>query len=173
MATSYFLTVEVESPHIEGGLGYMLAFRIEDRNAVACGREDAFDAWREEVRQTVLRAGDTVFSADSYTRKLAIAELMYEIEKINSLSGIKIGGVENIPAVTIQSTNPHDKKIAIDFIDDCGQLSVTETQNDIAPGSYVRHHGRAAIAPASQTEFPFCPPARIASCRKMESPRFG
>lgn len=166
---SYCLTVQVQSEHIENGLGYMIAFQLQD-DRLNPDQDPEFAVWSERIRQAVLRTGDQPFDPDTYTRKVAIAELMHELDAINRSSGIQIVSGGLIPAVRIRSTNPYDKKINIDFTSDEGTFCVTEYGLEDQARSRVREHGKTGVVAAGTERFPFeqDPPSR----RPPFSPRF-
>ncbi len=156
MAKTYCLAIDVKSPHIDGGLGYMLSFRTPDA-ATPPEKTPGFDAWTTAVRAAVQDAGDQPFNPDDYTRKVAIAELMYEIEKINSAHGFKIEGTATRAAVEVQSSNPHDKRILVNFSGEDGQFDVIEKKSaQYIPGR-IGEDGRVTVLDAKTTAFPFAP----------------
>ncbi len=155
MAKSYCLTIEVKSDHIENGLGYMVAFRLPPGIHSPAEAKD-FSNWSEEVRKAVLTAGDLPFHADNYTRKLALAELMHDLDTLNKKYDIQIGFIDHTPALQIRSTNPFDKEISADFEDEAGHFTVTETSLADRQQAKVEKHGKMAVVEGLKTkDFPF------------------
>jgi hypothetical protein len=154
MAKSFCLTVEVKSETIENGLGYMIAFSLPDDKLQPAQMGD-FPAWSERVKTAVLRAGDQVFDPDPYTRKLALAELMNELTHLNDTYSIRIGGHSDVPAVQIQSTNPYDKEIEIEFTGSDGEFSVTERSWQDLQRSKVEENGKTGLVEGTRRHFPF------------------
>ncbi|HRI76471.1 MAG: hypothetical protein H3C49_00420 [Alphaproteobacteria bacterium] len=156
MAKTYCLAIDVKSPHIDGGLGYMLTFHAKD-SKTSPEKTEGFDAWADAVRTAVRDAGDQPFNPDPYTRKVAIAELMYEIEKINSAHPFVIEGTATRPAVEVQSSNPHDKRIVVNFTGEDGQFDVVEKRSrQYIPGR-IGEDGRVTVLDSKETTFPFLP----------------
>lgn len=157
MATTYCLAIDVKSPHIDGGLGYLLTFSADAKHSP----EDTpgFEDWSRAVRRAVMEAGDQPFNPDPYTRKVAVAELMYEIEKINSAHPFKIGGNGARAAVEIQSSHPHDKSIQINFTGEEGQIEVVEKQSPQHMIGRINENGRVTVMDSKTTAFPFAPAA--------------
>lgn len=156
MAKTYCLAIDVKSRHIDGGLGYMLTFHAKD-SKTSPENTEGFDAWAAAVRTAVLDAGDQPFNPDPYTRKVAIAELMYEIEKINSASPFVIEGTPTRPAVEVQSSNPHDKRIVINFTGEDGQFEVVEKRSrQYIPGR-IGEDGRVTVLDGKEAVYPFQP----------------
>jgi len=158
MAKTYCLAIDVKSPHIDGGLGYMLTVRTADGKSNP-EQTEGFDVWANAVRTAVLDAGDQPFNPDPYTRKVAIAELMYEIEKINSAHPFKIEGTDSRAAVEVQSSHPDDKSIAINFLGDDGQIDVAEKKSPQFLQGRVGENGRITVLDGKTTAFPFSPAA--------------
>lgn len=151
---SYCLTVQVKSASIENGLGYMIAFSLPE------GRDSpdlcpAFSAWSEEVKSAVLKAGDGVFSAETYDKKHHIAQLMQDLDDINKKYDIRIGGVAGVPAVQVHSTNPFDNQIEIDFTGDEGHFTVVEKGLADLQRSCVSEHGKTKVIEGGRKHFPF------------------
>jgi hypothetical protein len=157
MAKTYCLAIDVKSPHIDGGLGYLLTFRSE--KAGTPEQAEDFEAWTDAVRRAVLDAGDQPFNPDPYTRKVAIAELMYEIEKLNSAYPFKIEGTATRAAVEIQSSHPQDKRILVNFLGDDGQIDVVEKKSPQYLQGRIGENGRVTVLDAKTTAFPFTPAA--------------
>lgn len=155
MANTYCLAIEAKSPHIEGGLGYLLSFRTSGE--LPPEKTPGFSAWAQAVRTAVLDAGDQPFNPDPYTRKVAIAELMYEIEKINSLHGFKIEGSAQRPAVEVQSSNPHDKRIQANFLGEDGRFDVVEKPSLLGLPGRIQEDGKTSVLDADTAAFPFTP----------------
>lgn len=167
MSNSFCLTVDIESTHIGTGLSYKVEFQLPTQGLFPAQIAE-FPQWAEEVRDAVLSAGDLPFSPDSYTRKLAIAELMHALDDINNRYDIQIGQEKDIPAVQIQSGNPHSRKIDINFSGNDGLFHVTETclaEKDRAP---AREHGKTGIIDNGNARMPFKPPHKPQAFR----PRF-
>jgi hypothetical protein len=165
MAKSYCLTIEVKSETIENGLGYMIGFSLPDERlqpAQAAGFED----WSERVKAAVLRAGDQVFDPDPYTRKLALAELMNELTQLNDSYSIRIGGLGDVPAVQIQSTNPYDKQIEVEFTGSDGEFAVTERSLQDLQRARVEENGRTGLLEGAPRHFPFTKAVPAAIPRK-------
>lgn len=156
MAKTYCLAIDVKSPHIDGGLGYMLSFRTPD-SKISPEQTPGFDAWAKAVRAAVIDAGDQPFNPDAYTRKVAIAELMYEIEKINSAHGFKIESTGNRPAVEVHSSNPHDKRVQINFAGEDGQFDVIEKRSAQYIAGTITEEGRITVMDANEASYPFTP----------------
>lgn len=154
MAKAYCLTVQIKSAHIENGLGYMIAFRMPD-DIESPDAHPAFAAWAEEVRDAVLLAGDLPFSSDSYTKKLAVGQLMHDLADLNARYDIRINGANGMPAVQIHSTNPFDSEIDIDFTDTAGHFSVVEKNMHEAARNRVSDHGKTGVIEGNPKHFPF------------------
>lgn len=171
MTGHYCLTVEIESKAIAGGLGYMVAFTLPDGKLQPAQMAE-FSNWHDDVKNAVLRAGDQVFATDAYTRKLAIAELMNELSALNGAYPIHIGGAKGLPAVQIQSSNPHDARIDIDFSAKEGHFIVKErAQTRPAPASLrIGGHGQTGLIEAAR-EFPFHQDAPKPAPQKKHAPR--
>ena len=175
MTKSYCLTVEVGSDSIKNGLGYMITFSLPD-DTVAPQATPGFTQWSDKVRDAVLRAGDDVFSPDSYTKKLAIAELMYELSVLNGESGINIVSSVRVPAVQIQSTNPYDPRIEVNFTNTDGDFHVTEKSLSDLERRKITGHGATGVQEAGRGHFPFAqqPPVMMppkSSGAQPHSPR--
>jgi hypothetical protein len=160
MPTQYCLTIDVKSKAIEDGLGYMVAFTLQDDGLKPADVRD-YANWQEDVKNAVLRTGDQVFASDPYTRKLAIAHLMNELAALNGAYGLHIGGDKNIPAVQVQSSNPFDPRIDIDFTDEDGHFAVREHSppphgSAPAPAGQITAHGHVSLT-APTRDFPFAP----------------
>lgn len=154
MKKPYCLTVDVKSPHIENGLGYMISFVLPANNH-APEMMAEFPLWHEAVRDAVLAAGDAPFSDDPYTRKLALANLMHTLDDLNKIHSIRIGGVDGAPAVQIRSSNPYDPRIDLDFIGEDGRFRVTESTLDDAARAKVQGHGTTRLIEGPLREYPF------------------
>ncbi|TAL34844.1 MAG: hypothetical protein EPN97_08260 [Alphaproteobacteria bacterium] len=154
MAKSYCLTVEVKSEAIENGLGYMIAFSLPD-DRLQPDQVPDFTAWSDQVKTAVLRAGDQVYDPDPYTKKLAIAELMNELAQLNERYDIRIGGQAGIPAVQIQSTNPFDNQIDIEFSGKDGEFHVSEHGLHDLQRSKVDENGKTGFVEGTPHHFPF------------------
>lgn len=154
MTKSYCLTVEVGSDTIKNGLGYMVTFAVPDE-AVSPQATPGFTSWSDKVRDAVLRAGDQVFDPDSYTKKVAIAELMYELSVLNGQSGITVGSDGKAPAVQIQSTNPYDPRIEINFTSADGDFHVVEKGLSDLERRKISGHGATGVQEAGRGHFPF------------------
>jgi hypothetical protein len=154
MAKTYCLTVEVKSETIENGIGYMIGFSLPDESLLPIQMPD-YPEWCDEVKAAVLRAGDQVFDPDPYTKKLAIAELMNELSQINDHYGIRIGGQADVPAVQIQSTNPFDNQIEVEFSGRDGQFKVIEHSLRDLERSKVDEHGKTGLVEGTRRHFPF------------------
>jgi hypothetical protein len=109
------------------------------------------------LKDAVIRAGDQPFNPDPYTRKVAIAELMYEIEKLNSAYDFKIDAHGVAPAVSVQSSNPHDKRVCINFSDEDGQLDVTSKKPLITIPGRITQNGKITVQEGTERHFPFTP----------------
>lgn len=157
MAKTYCLAIEVKSEHIEGGLGYLIAFQNTQNNPQPPEQSPDFGAWSQKMRDVVRDAGDAPFNPDPYTRKVAIAELMYEIEKANAAFSFKIEGNAAIPAVQVQSTNPHDKRIWINFADEDGQIEVVEKKSLQLVPCKISEDGKISVIDGKTRAFPFAP----------------
>lgn len=154
MKKPYCLTVDVKSPHIENGLGYMISFALP-ANDHAPEMMGEFSQWHEAVRHAVLQAGDAPFSNDPYTRKLAVANLMHTLDDLNKVHAIRIGGVDGVPAVQIRSSNPYDPRIDLDFVGVEGRFRVTETTLDDAARAGVQGHGTTRLIEGHPRDYPF------------------
>ncbi len=154
MAKAYCLTVQIKSAHIENGLGYMIAFRLPP-GAGTPDNHPEFALWADEVRESVLRAADLPFSADPYTKKLAISQLMHDLDDLNAKYDIRIGGLAGMPAVQIHSTNPYDNEIDIDFTDTEGSFSVLEKSLHDHARNRVSDHGKTGLIEGNSKHFPF------------------
>lgn len=165
MAKSFCLTVEVKSETIENGLGYMIAFSLPDEKLQPVQMAD-FPEWSERVKKAVLRAGDQVFDPDPYTRKLAVAELMNELTHLNDTYAIRIGGQIDVPAVQIQSTNPYDKQIEIEFTGSDGEFAVTERSWQDLQRAKVDENGKTGLVEGTRRHFPFTKAAPAALPRR-------
>lgn len=155
MAKIYSLAIEVESAHIDHGLGYLVSFETQDKAHPA--QNPDFAAWSSELKAAVIRAGDQPFNPDPYTRKVAIAELMYEIEKLNSAYGFKIDAHGGAAAVTVQSSNPHDKRVCINFSDEDGGLDVVSKNPLSAVPGRITENGKTTVLNGTVQSFPFTP----------------
>ena len=155
MAKTYCLAIEVASAHIDNGLGYLVSFEAKDDTPPASHPD--FKAWSTQLKNAVIRAGDQPFNPDPYTRKVAVAELMYEIEKLNSAYGFTIGTHGTTPAVHVQSTNPHDKRIHINFSDEDGQLDVVEKKSLLQDPARIAENGKVTVLNGHTRSFPFTP----------------
>lgn len=170
MAKSYCLTIEVQSAHIEGGVGYMVAFMLPDKTQNPADYPEFAD-WSKEVRRAVIGTGDEAFNPDPYSRKLALANLMHELDDINRRYNIRIGYIDDVPAVQIHSTNPFDTQIEADFSDEEGNFHVIETNPAVAPSAHVHENGKTGIIEAGRKTFPFDKPP--AACpKKPEAPPY-
>lgn len=168
MTTAHCLTVEVQSappapdaaasaPY--SGVGYMITFVLP---ANMQGHDPAshpsFRSWTAAVRTAVLAAGDLPFHPDSYTRKLALANLMNDLAEINSRFPLRIGGEGATPAVQIYSTDPAACQFELDFSEDDGDFTVIERNPAHGPSAEVREQGRVGLIPAGRKIFPFDKP---------------
>jgi hypothetical protein len=167
MGKTYCLTVEVKSEMIENGIGYMVAFGLPEGVDDPAKLSD-FTAWMDSVKNAVLRAGDQVFDPDLYTKKLAIAELMNELSQLNERFSPRIGGQAGVPAVQIQSTNPFDNQIEIDFTGEDGQFSVTERGMQDLQRAKVEDNGKTGLIDGARRDFPF---TKAAPAVKRPPPR--
>ncbi len=154
MTKSYCLTVEVGSDSIKNGLGYMVTFSVPDEK-VSPQATPGFTQWSDQVRDAVLRAGDQVFDPDTYTKKVAIAELMYELSVLSGTSGIIIASDGRVPAVQIQSTNPYDPRIEINFTSTDGDFHVSEKSLSDLERRKITGHGATGVQEAGRGHFPF------------------
>jgi len=154
MTKSYCLTVEVGSETIENGLGYLVAFTLADPSKTP-DQTPGFAQWANDVRDAVLRAGDQVFDPDPYSKKLAIAELMNDLAELNKKSSVKIGGIAGVPAVQIQSTNPYDARIEVDFTAADGQFNVVEKSLADLARRKISGHGQTGLTDGTRAHFPF------------------
>lgn len=170
MAKSYCLTVEVKSETIQNGLGYMIGFSLPDDRLQPVQIGD-FPEWSERVKTAVLRAGDQVFDPDPYTRKLALAELMNELTQLNDRYSIRIGGMGDIPAVQIQSTNPYDKQIEIEFTGSDGEFAVVERSLQDLQRAKVDENGKTGLVEGTPRHFPFTKAVPAAIPRKPSPPK--
>ncbi len=155
MAKTYSLAIEVESAHIDHGLGYLISFELAGKTHPE--QHPDFSAWSSQLKDAVIRAGDQPFNPDPYTRKVAIAELMYEIEKLNSAYDFKIDAHGVAPAVSVQSSNPHDKRVCINFSDEDGQLDVTSKKPLITIPGRITQNGKITVLEGTERHFPFTP----------------
>lgn len=161
---SYCLTVEVESAHIKGGIGYMIAFSLPDDDA-SPSRFPELAAWKEDVKKIVLRTGDMCFYPDAYTKKLAIAGMVDDLLSLNRKYSIKISSTPQAPAVQIHSTNPFDPVIEIDFDGSgAGHRTCEKDFSDLHRPT-VSRHGKTSLTAATRKYFPFrkneaAPPAK-------------
>ncbi len=160
MTKTYCLTIEVASKSMTNGLGYMVAFTLpgDDENVLS---QKGFNTWADKVKDAVLRAGDAVYDPDPYTKKLAIAELMNDLSALNASSPIQIEGAGEVPAVQIQSANPYDNRIEINFTGNDGHYSVAEKGLADLERRTVTAHGHTGVVDGSRRHFPFTtqPPA--------------
>jgi len=170
MAKTYCLAIDVKSPHIDGGLGYLLTFHTKD-GKLPPEQTAGFDAWTDAVRTAVLDAGDQPFNPDPYTRKVAMAELMYEIEKINSAHPFKISGTATRAAVEVQSSHPGDKRILINFAEEDGQIDVVEKKSPQYMEGRIGENGRVTVVDSKTSVFPFVPAAADGSGMAPPAPR--
>jgi len=154
MAKIYCLTVEVESKAIKNGLGYMIAFTLPDDSKTPLQTKE-FTDWADKVRAAVLRAGDQIYDPDPYTKKLAIAELMNELSDLNATHGIQIVGGKDLPAVQIQSTNPYDNRVEIDFTGKDGHFNVVEKSLADLERRAIAAHGHTDVVEGTRRHFPF------------------
>lgn len=156
MAKPVFLTIDVKSEHIENGLGYMVGFTLPEGTFATPAQTPGFDEWSQKVRDAVTRTGDQPFNPDPYTKKLALAELMDEFERLNGLFPVfQIGRLEDAPALQIHSSNPFDKKISVDFSDKEGHISITETPSALLPKARIDEPGRIGLTENPEKGFPF------------------
>lgn len=171
MAKTYSLAIEVESPHIDHGLGYLISFEYAGKQSPE--EHPDFSAWSSQLKDAALRAGDQPFNPDPYTRKVAIAELMYEIEKLNSTYDFKVGAHGAVPAVTVQSSNPQDHRVCINFADEDGQLDVTSQSPLVSIPGRITQNGRITVLAGAEDHFPFTPlrnPAPVVPKHKPPHP---
>jgi hypothetical protein len=157
---SFRLAIDVDSAEIDNGLGYMIAFSVP---------KDCFDAgvcfettpefalWRKAVIEAVTQSADQPFSPDNWTRKVAIAELMNELARLNDSHVFQIGHITNVAAVEIHSSNPDDPRLQLDFIGREGACN-TQARHDV-PKSFgkIGSNGRAVITNLDSLAFPFEP----------------
>jgi hypothetical protein len=169
MAKPWCLTVEVKSDTIENGIGYMIAFSLPDGTSAPEKLPD-FTLWAEQVKAAVLRAGDQVFDSDPYTKKLAIAELMNELSDLNGRFSARIGGFPGVPAVQIQSTNPYDNQIEIDFSRTEGEFHVVERGLHDLQRAKVEENGKTGLVEGARRHFPFTKAPTVAP-KKPVAPR--
>ncbi len=169
MVKTYCLTIEVESKAIKNGLGYMVAFTLPD-DGLSPAETKEFAGWADKVRAAVLRAGDQVYDPDPYTKKLAIAELMNDLDALSATHGIKIAGAKDLPAVQIQSTNPYDNRLEIDFTDKDGHFAVTEKGLADLERRAIAAHGHTDVVEGARRHFPFLPKAPQPPVKKPKSP---
>lgn len=153
--TSYCLAIEVDSTQKTAGLGYMLAFRVPDERPLPHDAMQQFKNWMNDVKEAVLNAGDRPFDSDAYTRKVALAELMYDIEKINAAYGFKIGSFDGKPAVSIHSTDPADRRISVNFGAEDGQIDVREEASQRRQPARITSHGKTYLLDTGAAQFPF------------------
>ena len=153
MAKTYCLTVEVGSEAIQNGLGYMIGFNMPNDQAPLDSPQ--FPTWSAEVRDAVLRAGDQVFDPDPYTKKLAIAELMNNLHDLNTRYGIQVTGDAKVPAVQIQSTNPYDPRIDVNFNGADGDFQVIERSLADLARRKISGHGQTGFVEGARAHFPF------------------
>lgn len=164
MAKAYCLTIQVKSAHIENGLGYMVAFRLPPGSENPDEHPD-FKAWAEEVREAVLGTGDSPFSADPYTKKLALTQLMHDLAELNAKYSIRIDGLDGMPAVQIHSTNPYDSEIDLDFTGVDGHFSIVEKNIHGHMLNRVSDHGKTGVIEGNSKHFPFEKESRPAAPR--------
>ena len=157
MAKAYCLTIEVKSPHIENGLGYMVTFVSPDGKDPR--QSPDFPAWSQRIAKAAMDAGDAPFNPDPYTKKLAIAGLMHELDHINKDFALQIGFVANTAAVAIHSSNPADRRVFIDFSDRDGNFTVQEKDIAGMPAGSIGGHGKIGLIEAGADRFPFEKPA--------------
>lgn len=175
MTKIYCLTVEVESKAIKNGLGYMIAFTVPDEKLTPAQTKD-FAEWSDKVKQAVLRAGDQVYDPDPYTKKLAIAELMHDLSALNDSYPIKITGWGDLPAVQVQSTNPYDNRLEMDFTGKDGRFNVVEKGLADLERRAIAAHGNVDVVDGSRRHFPFrqnppvAPPAIAPPAPKRPKP---
>lgn len=172
MTKAYCLTVEVESKHIENGLGYLVAFALPD-DKFEPAQMTEYPEWAEKVKQAVLRAGDQVYNPDPYTKKLAIAELMNEFEELNAAYSIQITGSPDLPALQIQSTNPYDSRLEIDFTGKEGEFTVVEKGLSDLERRTISSHGKTGLVDGARRHFPFTqnPPSIATKPHKPKPPQ--
>lgn len=154
MTKSYCLTVEVESKAIRNGLGYMVAFSLPG-DGLEPAQMAEYPEWVAKVKNAVIHAGDQVYSPDPYTKKLAIAELMNELACLNEQYAIKIAGTADLPAVQIQSTNPYDSRLEIDFSGKDGEFTVVEKTLSDLERRTITAHGLTGLVDGARRHFPF------------------
>lgn len=169
MPKPWCLTVEVKSDTIENGIGYMVAFSLPDDRLEPAKLAD-FSAWAEHVKAAVLRAGDQVFDPDPYTKKLAIAELMNELSDLNARYSPRIGGIPGVPAVQIQSTNPYDNRIEIEFSGADGEFHVVERSLHDLQRAKVEENGKTGLIEGGGRDFPFTKAPPMAPRRTLPRP---
>lgn len=155
MAKTYSLAIEVESAHIDHGLGYLISFELAGSKHPE--NHPDFADWSAQLKDAVIRANDQPFNPDPYTRKVAVAELMYDIEKLNSRYDFKIDAHGTAPAVTVQSSNPHDKRICINFGDEDGQLDVKAKKPLVGIPGRITENGKTTVITGTVNHFPFTP----------------
>lgn len=170
MTTAHCLTVEVQNSHptLDGvlpvsgsGLGYMVTFTLPaNMDGEDPAAHPSFDAWAAAVRAAVLAAGDLPFHHDSYTRKVALANLMHDLADINRAFPLRIGHQDGTPAVQIHATDPLACQIELDFSDEDGDFTIVERNPAHGPSAVVPEQGRMGLIPAGRKVFPFDKPAR-------------
>jgi hypothetical protein len=174
MAKQFCLGIEVESEYIEGGLGYMLNVRTPDGFDGAPQTHPQFSHWVAELTAAVREAGDEPYNPDSYTKRVAIAELMHDIHRINQKYGFTVESDDSMPAVQIQSSNPYDFRIDIGFSEQAGRFRVQErVAEDRNADLQIVKDGNIHVLSAETREFPFAetrPPSR--RHKRGNSPRF-
>lgn len=166
MTTAHCLTVEVQSAPTDAGdaapysgVGYMITFALPaNMHGDGPAEHPSFFAWSQAVRKAVMAAGDLPFHPDSYTRKLALANLMHDLADINRHFPLRIGGEGATPAVQIYSTDPAACQFELDFTDEDGDFTVIERNPAHGPSAAVHEQGRVGLIPPGRKTFPFDKP---------------
>ena len=173
MSTAHCLTVEVKGQSTPAvGVGYMITFTLpanmRDTNPESHPR---FAEWAAAVRTAVLDSADLPFHGDTFTRKMALANLMHDLAEINRAFPLRIGGSNGVPAVQIHSTDPQARQIELDFRDEDGDFSVIERNPQVSPVAEVREQGRIGLMAAARKAFPFDKPAATPPKAAKNPPR--
>ena len=156
--TSFRLAIELTSQDITNGLGYFVTFSIPT-DALPVDAEfektDEFKAWAADVKSAVQRAHDQPFSHDNYTRKVALTELMFELSTLNDRHIFQIGFKGGISAVEIHSSNPHDPRLLIDFVDRDGNFTVEHKAAALQKSGRIHENGHSFVTDVDNCSFPF------------------
>lgn len=155
---SFRLAVELTSQDITNGLGYFVTFSLPSGALPPDAdfeKDPAFSDWKNDVLDVVTRAGDLPFSGDDWTRKVAIAQMMNELAELNDRHIFQIGFKNNVPAVEIHSSNPHDPRLALDFTDRDGGFTLEHHKAARGGFGRIRENGRHFVTDVNNFDFPF------------------